>query len=498
MKRYMGLAICLILTLLTVSAAAYSIFFKLWEANVGLTVASSMLKKKLQILTRPYLPIAELIINYEWVSKGDGGNVYKISNIQVKLIGFTGYYRLFIRDNNKKTVWSDWRLCGKSLDRIYTSETFAFNVRESYEIGISLKGIDDVTALVKPFLKFTDWYVKAAAKLVEKGFGVFIPIEKIYNLLKPEDVRIWEEAPIAFAKSSVTQFEPESPQTQGTPIIPNLYLARIGSSGELRVHDSKGRVTGLVSGEAKEEIPNSYFFNDTVVILHPSDLYTYEIIGTAHGFYDLIIASITENASSFIAADIPTSPNSVHQYVNVDWNALSLNEEGISVNVDTDADGVFERFFISDNELHKDEFLLGARKFYALWENINYPVFIASNSTISNFGFSQPLMQINFKISSETGTSGYCNVTIPKNLLKGEPWTVKLNGTNWNFQPSENETHSFIYFTYTHASTFHVVIQGTWVIPEFPSTTILTLLMLATLIATILLKRRRKPKTQLA
>jgi len=132
------------------------------------------------------------------------------------------------------------------------------------------------------------------------------------------------------------------------------------------------------------------------------------------------------------------------------------------------------------------------RKFWAVWEDVDYPVLILSNSTVSNFNFNQPEAQMSFKISGETGTSGYCNVTIPKTLLKGEPWTVKLNGTNWNFQSFENETHSFIYFTYTHASTFYIVIQGTWVIPEFPSTTILTLLMLATLIATILLKRRRK------
>jgi len=127
-----------------------------------------------------------------------------------------------------------------------------------------------------------------------------------------------------------------------------------------------------------------------------------------------------------------------------------------------------------------------------------YSIGLKSNSTVHGFEFNQPLMQISFKISGEAGMHGYCNVTVPKTLLKGEPWTVKLNGTNWNFQSFENETHSFIYFTYTHASTYHVVIQGTWVVPEFPSTTILPILMLATLIATIVLKKRRKPKTQLA
>jgi len=85
-------------------------------------------------------------------------------------------------------------------------------------------------------------------------------------------------------------------------------------------------------------------------------------------------------------------------------------------------------------------------------------------------------------------------VTIPKALLKGEPWTVKLNGTDWAFISTSNDTHSFIYFTYTHTSIFKVTIQGTWAIPEFSSTTILLTFILNTLTATILLRKREKQR----
>jgi hypothetical protein len=95
-------------------------------------------------------------------------------------------------------------------------------------------------------------------------------------------------------------------------------------------------------------------------------------------------------------------------------------------------------------------------------------------------------------VSGETGTSGYCNVTIPKNLLKGEPWKVKVNGTDWTFTPTQNETHSFIFFTYTHSSTYEVTIQGTGVIPEFPSAPILAIFVVMTLITTIIWKNKRK------
>lgn len=65
-------------------------------------------EKHLRIFTRPYLPIAELNVNYEWVDRSDGENIYSISKIQITLVGFTGVYRLFIRDGYKNILWSEW------------------------------------------------------------------------------------------------------------------------------------------------------------------------------------------------------------------------------------------------------------------------------------------------------------------------------------------------------------------------------------------------------
>jgi len=134
--------------------------------------------------------------------------------------------------------------------------------------------------------------------------------------------------------------------------------------------------------------------------------------------------------------------------------------------------------------------------FNAVWESVNYPVVVSSNSTVAQLNFNQSLAQISFEVSGETGIIGYCNVTIPKDLLKG-PWTVEVDGVTWSFTPSNNATHSFIYFTYTHASTLQVTIRGTWVIPEFP-TPIITLLFIAfTMLAVAFTKKKlpRKLKT---
>jgi hypothetical protein len=130
--------------------------------------------------------------------------------------------------------------------------------------------------------------------------------------------------------------------------------------------------------------------------------------------------------------------------------------------------------------------------FNAVWDSVNYPVVISSNSTAANFIFNQSLMQTSFEVSGETGTKGYCNITIPRNLLKGEPWTVKINGVDWNFAISGNATHSFIYFTYTHTSTLQVAIQGTWVIPEFTSSIVLILFIIATLLTFVVYKRKHQ------
>jgi len=132
------------------------------------------------------------------------------------------------------------------------------------------------------------------------------------------------------------------------------------------------------------------------------------------------------------------------------------------------------------------------------WEDKTYPITILSNSTVTHLVFNQPQAQISFNVTGPHGSKGYCNITIPKHLLKG-PWTFTFEGSVLDIETkeTENETHSFIIFTYIHASTFRVIIQGTWAIPEFSSTTILLTFIISTLTATILLRKREKQKVAL-
>jgi parallel beta-helix repeat protein len=131
------------------------------------------------------------------------------------------------------------------------------------------------------------------------------------------------------------------------------------------------------------------------------------------------------------------------------------------------------------------------------WQGKTYPVALFSNSTISTFRFNQPQKQISFDVIGTYTSIGYCNVTIPKTLLRDSPWTITINNLPiTDYTKTENGTHTSLYFTYTHASTNHIIVRGTSVVPGFPSATILLLSMILSTLTTVLVKKRlhREPK----
>jgi hypothetical protein len=132
-----------------------------------------------------------------------------------------------------------------------------------------------------------------------------------------------------------------------------------------------------------------------------------------------------------------------------------------------------------------------------------YPVYILTNSTgtstcgLSQHSFTPANYELNFTvtISSAVSPKGFCSVTIPKTLMACtvlSNWAVLINAASpLSFPtPTENATHTFVYFEYNHPTTspytLKVQIISTSVIPEFPPTIILATLMLSTLITVIL------------
>jgi outer membrane protein assembly factor BamB len=100
------------------------------------------------------------------------------------------------------------------------------------------------------------------------------------------------------------------------------------------------------------------------------------------------------------------------------------------------------------------------------------------------------LKKISYILEGISGTTGMSNITIP-NAMLGGTYTVTVDGGLPQYQapPVDNGTHTSLYFTYMHSS--HTVeIEGTTVVPEFPSAIILPLLVTISLIAVALAKKK--------
>jgi len=154
-----------------------------------------------------------------------------------------------------------------------------------------------------------------------------------------------------------------------------------------------------------------------------------------------------------------------------------------------------DKIYVKTYSPYLNEYKTGPQSEFTLDYNMTgASISVFSNCTVSQLVFDQSSSQISFEVSGETGAACYCNVTVPKALLKGEPWTVTIADEVCSYTSSENATHSSIHFTCTYQSTFHVVIKGTWVIPEFSAFPLLPLFMIVTLLAVIAYRKNVKPK----
>jgi len=159
---------------------------------------------------------------------------------------------------------------------------------------------------------------------------------------------------------------------------------------------------------------------------------------------------------------------------------------------DLNNDGVGDAPYVIDEDNQDNHPLIGlSSDFCVTWQQETYHVSTISNSTVSNFRFSQPDKMISFNVSSPDGTSGFCRVTIP-NMVLGGPYTLVLDGLPpVNLTERSNGTHCFLYFTYDH-NIRSVKIEGASVIPEFSSLLLMFFLASVTVIVTLVVLAKRK------
>jgi hypothetical protein len=127
---------------------------------------------------------------------------------------------------------------------------------------------------------------------------------------------------------------------------------------EVRYYDSKGRVTGLVDGKIKEEIPDSFYDEDsnTVAVFNTNDTYIYEIKDIKAGNYQMDHSSSEDGMTiNFRAQNIPIFPGQIHRY-DIDWKALRKGEKGTTVLIDANGDGNFEKTIKTGTDFTCEEF----------------------------------------------------------------------------------------------------------------------------------------------
>ena len=126
----------------------------------------------------------------------------------------------------------------------------------------------------------------------------------------------------------------------------------------------------------------------------------------------------------------------------------------------------------------------------------DYVIMTVSNSTVSDLNFDQASKQLSFNVSGLSGTTGFCNITVPAELMSGD-FTLYLDDAllveGVDYTQSYNGTHYLFSVTYAHSS--HVIeLVSTEVVPDFAAWLFLPFLMFATLLGFALRKKLKKQR----
>ncbi|MCD6241372.1 hypothetical protein J7K27_07650 [Candidatus Bathyarchaeota archaeon] len=126
---------------------------------------------------------------------------------------------------------------------------------------------------------------------------------------------------------------------------------------EVSISDSAGRTLGYKDGALLNEIPGGVIFLESTLldvyfIVDPKDDYSYKIRSLSSGNYNMTIALIDSSGVTieFNAKMISVEMNTQHKYV-INWTLLAQGENGVTLLIDQDGDGVYERSIECGDEL---------------------------------------------------------------------------------------------------------------------------------------------------
>lgn len=226
----------------------------------------------------------------------------------------------------------------------------------------------------------------------------------------------------------------------------------------------------------------SYFYPTTVTLGSSINLTGYL---SPRRFATIDLEYILNEAATWITfASVNTTWNGDYSYV---WTPTSITT--YKVRASWEGDEVCDGSTSWERSLTVEE---TEDTFWVYVDSRSFDVTVTCNSTLSDFSFNKTEKKISFQLTGISETTGYCNVSFPKELLGG-PYTILIN----NFPPhtlseTSNDEMS-LYFTFNFSSICNVEITGKTVIPEFPNI-LLPLFTLASLFATILLRMNQDLK----
>jgi hypothetical protein len=114
-----------------------------------------------------------------------------------------------------------------------------------------------------------------------------------------------------------------------------------------------------------------------------------------------------------------------------------------------------------------------------------------SNSTVKNFQLHAPEPKITFNVTGPAGSTGFCNVTIPKSLIwTTDSWTVLVDGQPATFSITEDAENTYVHITYQH-SEHEITIEGTDIVAEFDNVITIMLLAFVAALLTVLVVQKR-------
>jgi len=130
------------------------------------------------------------------------------------------------------------------------------------------------------------------------------------------------------------------------------YLARslqvkVKSPVELGVLGPEEQITGLIDGTVRHGIPMSFYNDETVTVLLPTDSYQYRVIGIDGGTYGIDVDfSQSGETATFAGVDIPINIAELHLYT-IDWDALADSQAGLTIEKDYNGDGEVDEIIIT-------------------------------------------------------------------------------------------------------------------------------------------------------